>query len=221
MVFHALNRGAKRARLFDTDSDYAAFEDLLGEAKARIPVRLFAYCLMPNHWHFVMLGHDDGDLSQFLHWLTGTHASGWNAFRGCSGAGAVYQGRFKAIPVQADRHMLRVIRYVERNPLRANLVRNAEEWRWSSLWKHCNNSHCGLLDEWPIARPADWLAIVNQPETEGELRSLREAITRRAPFGDDEWRLRVARLLGMESSLKPIGRPRRKTLPDPLLVEFG
>jgi REP-associated tyrosine transposase len=219
IVFHAMNRGAKRARLFDTDWDYAAFENLIGEATSRVPVSLFSYCLMPNHWHFVILGHADGHLSQFFQWLTGTHASRWNAFHDSAGSGAVYQGRFKAIPVQSDHHLLRVIRYVERNPVRANLVSRAEDWRWSSLWKRCNSCHTPLLDEWPLPRPADWLTMVNQPQTEGELRSLREAITRGAPFGGDEWRTRTARLLGTESTLRPVGRPRRKTLPDSIFWE--
>src|SRR5262245_20710427 len=224
MVFHAMNRGAKRSRLFDTNWDYAAFEDLIVEAKERVPIKLFAYCLMPNHWHFVIVGQADGQRSQFFHWLTGTHASRWNAFDKSVGPGAVYQGRFKAIPVQRDQHLLRVIRYVERNPLRANLVTTAEDWRWSSLWRRSNFCQTPLLDEWPIPTPPDWLGIVNQPESEGELDSLREAITRGAPFGESEWRSETARLLGTGPSLRPVGRPRREvqsaeeeTLPDPFL----
>ena len=219
IVFHAMNRGAKRARLFNTAWDYAAFESLIGEAKTEVPISLFAYCVMPNHWHLVILGHADGDLSQFLHWLTGTHAKRWNAFHDSTGSGAVYQARFKSSPVQSDHHLLRLIRYVERNPLRANLVGKAEDWRWSSLWRRCHACDAGLLDEWPIPPPVDWLKIVNTPETEGELSSLREAITRGAPLGDDEWRTRTAQMLGIESSLRPLGRPRRKTTPDPFSAE--
>jgi putative transposase len=218
MVFHAMNRGAKRSRLFDTAWDYRAFENLLFEAKTRIPMSLFAYCLMPNHWHFALLGHADGDVSRFFHWLTCTHASRWNAFHGSAGSGAVYQGRFKAIPVQSDHHLLQIIRYIERNPIRANLVSRAEDWRWSSLWRRCNSCDVGLLDEWPIPRPADWLTIVNEPQTEGELSSLREAITRNAPFGSDDWRVRTAKRLGLESSLRARGRP--KKTPDPFSGEL-
>jgi REP-associated tyrosine transposase len=212
IVFHAMNRGAKRARLFDTAHDYAAFERLLIEAKTRIPLLLFAYCLMPNHWHFVLRSLCHGDVSRFLHWFTGTHARRWNAFRHCAGSGAVYQGRFKANAVQADHHLLRVIRYVERNPLRANLVTDAADWRWSSLWRRRNFCDAGLLDPWPIPQPADWLSIVNQPDTEGELDSLRVALTRSSPIGDDDWRTETAKRLGIECSLRPIGRPRRQTI---------
>jgi putative transposase len=127
----------------------------------------------------------------------------------------VYQGRFKAIPVQSDHHLLQIIRYVERNPLRANLVGRAEDWKWSSLWRRCHSCGAGLLDEWPIPRPADWLTIVNEPQTEGELSSLREAITRNAPFGSDDWRVQTAKRLGLESSLRPRGRPLLKRTPDP------
>ena len=103
LIFHVINRGAKRAELFSTPSDYRAFENLVIETKRRIPISLLAYCLMPNHWHLVLWPDRDGSLSTFMQLLTFTHAMRWNASRGISGAGAVYQGRFKAIPVQPTR----------------------------------------------------------------------------------------------------------------------
>jgi len=215
MVFHAMNRAVKRATMFDRAGEYAAFEHLLAETKQKVPVSLFNYCIMPNHWHLIILVHNDGDLSRFMHRLTGTHARRWHACRGTTGTGAVYQGRFLSIPVQTDDHLLRVMRYVERNPLRANLVSEAAEWRWSSLWRRSNFCDDGLLDEWPILRPPGWGELINEPQTEGELSSLREAITRSAPYGDDEWRERTAELLGLEKSLRPRGRPRRKRIPTP------
>src|SRR5580658_3294321 len=89
---------------------------------------------MPNHWHLVLKPHEDRELSLFVGWLTLTHTQRWHAHRRDAGSGHVYQGRFKSFPVQADRHFLTVARYVERNPLRANLVASAADWRWSSLW---------------------------------------------------------------------------------------
>jgi putative transposase len=89
-----------------------------------------------------------------MHLLTVTHAQRWHAFRGTSGTGSVYQGRFKAIPIQSDRHLLLVCRYVERNPLRAKLVEDAADWRWSSLWRRIHGRDAEL-DPWPVPPPGD------------------------------------------------------------------
>ena len=215
IVYHVLNRSVKQLVLFSSDWDYASFEELLFDAKQRAAVKLFDYCLMRNHWHFILCPEKDGELSRFMHWLTVTHAQRWNAFHGTSGTGAVYQGRFKAIPIQSDVHFLTACRYVERNPLRANLVSDATDWRWSSLWRRRTFCEHGLLDAWPVVQPADWEQYVNEPQSEAELEALREAIRRGAPLGDHAWQQQTAKLLQIESSLRPRGRPQRR-LPTPL-----
>jgi len=221
IIFHVLNRSAKRIPLFESPSDYAAFEQLLFDARERVPLKLYSYCVMPNHWHLMVSPTGDGNLSRFMHWLTVTHAQRWHAFRSTSGTGGVYQGRFKAIPIQSDTHLLTVCRYVERNPLRANLVEDARHWRWSSLWRRLNYCHATVLDPWPIQPPTDWVDIVNRPQTEGELESIRAAIRRGAPLGSSVWTCDVARELGLESSLRPRGRPfNEQRLPTPLLQLF-
>src|SRR4051812_20184355 len=103
-VYHVLNRGVRRAILFESPADYAAFEEILWQALQHVDVRLLGYCIMPNHWHLVVWPRQAGDLPRFMHWLTGTHAQRWHACRGTCGTGAVYQGRYKAIAVQSDRH---------------------------------------------------------------------------------------------------------------------
>jgi putative transposase len=218
MVFHVLNRAAKRTLLFHNAQDYFAFEDLLEEAVQRIDVALFAYCIMPNHWHLVVSPKTDGTLSRFMHWLTTTHARRWQNVHGVAGLGAVYQGRFKSIPIGSDRHFLWVCRYVERNPLRASLVERAEEWRWSSLHNH----QSPWLTDWPTSRPADWLTHVNRAQTEGELERFRDAIRNGQPFGDANW-IEEIRRRGHVSPCGAPGRPRAwrrlcplKMTPDPI-----
>jgi len=123
LVYHALNRASVRATLFDGPADYRQFEEVLGEAVVRTPMRLLAYCVMPNHWHLVLWPERDGQLSRFMTWLTLTHTQRWHARRRSAGSGHLYQGRYKSFLVEADDHLLAVCRYVERNPLRARLVR--------------------------------------------------------------------------------------------------
>jgi REP element-mobilizing transposase RayT len=131
--YHVLNRGNERARVFHDDDDYHGFVALLREACARVPMRLIGYCAMPNHFHLVLWPHEDGDLSLWMQWLLTTQAHGYRMrYRG---SGHVWQGRFKSFPIEEDEHLLTVLRYVERNPLRAGLVGRAEEWLWSSPLK--------------------------------------------------------------------------------------
>jgi putative transposase len=210
-VFHVLNRSARRIQLFRRDSDYDAFLSVMREAQAHVPLRILAYCLMPNHFHLVAWPSKDGELSRFMQWVTGTHSKRWNVYRGSVGTGAVYQGRFKAFPIQADGHFLTVCRYVEQNPLRARLVARAEDWAWSSLSARCRNCHQIELSEWPILQPTNWLELVNDVPTEHVLREVRFAIRRHRPYGEPNWTRDVAVRLAMEGGLRRTGRPSKKT----------
>jgi putative transposase len=205
-VFHVLNRAAKRSLLFDHANDYAAFEELLQEGLERFEVALFSYCVMPNHWHFVLTPLVDDALSRFMHWLTTTHARRWQEFHSLAGLGAVYQGRFKSIPIGPERHFLWVCRYVERNPLRAGLVERAEDWPSSSL-SHNGNRRVTLA-VWPTGRPVDWIAQVNRPQTEAELCDFRNAMRTGQPFGDDDWKRQLEQESGTRRR-RPRGRPRK------------
>jgi len=122
MVFHVLNRGVGRRTLFEKDGDYAAFERAIEESVRIRPMRLCAYCLMPNHWHFVVWPERDGDLSAFMQQLTNTHVKRWKEHRREIGYGHLYQGRYKSFPVQTEDYFYHVMGYVERNALRAGLV---------------------------------------------------------------------------------------------------
>jgi putative transposase len=212
-VFHALNRAVGRATLFDKDGDYSAFVKVLGEAQEEIPLRLLAFCLMPNHWHLVVWPEQDGELSRYLHWVTMTHTQRWHAHHHTTGTGPLYQGRFKSFPVQEDEHFLTVCRYVERNPLRAGLVERAEQWRWSSLWYRAQGTLPGWLHAWPLPVPDDWLRHVNAVGTEAELAAVRRSAARGVPFGDPGWQQRTAEQLGLQSTLRPRGRPCKPTPP--------
>jgi putative transposase len=152
LVYHVLNRAAARTKIFNTEGDYSAFERLLQSALERTPTRLLAYCIMPNHWHLLLWPVAD-ELSEFMRWLTVTHTQRWHLAHGTSGTGPLYQGRFKSFPVEEDDHFYQVCRYVERNPLRANLVTRAELWRWSSLWQFTQQRCDVELHTWPLPRP--------------------------------------------------------------------
>ena len=211
MAYHVLNRANAGMTIFESDHDYAAFQRVVVEAREREDMRILSYCIMPNHWHFVLWPRRDGDLSRFTGWLTLTHTQRWHARRGTVGSGHLYQGRFKSFPIQEDEHLLTVCRYVERNARRANLVDRAEDWQPGSLWqyRHGSDEDQHLLSPWPLPRPRQWVALVNRPQPEEELKALRHSIVRGAPFGDAVWVPKIARKLGLESTLRPRGRPKK------------
>jgi len=209
-IYHALNRGNARAAIFHKDGDYEAFERILAEGLQRYAVELLAYQLMPNHWHMVLRPNEDGQMSQLLRWTTGTHTMRYHAHHHTSGEGHVYQGRFKSFPVQDDEHFLVVCRYVERNALRAGLVKRAENWRWGSLWRWLQKPEPAprVLAPWPLARLPNWVERVNEPLSERELEAIRRSIRRGRPLGDPRWVKKTAARLGLQSTLRPRGRPR-------------
>lgn len=103
--------------------------------------------------------------------------------------------------------MLNVLRYVERNALRANLVERAQDWRWCSLWRRLNGDRESLLSHWLLDMPADWAGWVNEVQTEAELEALRTCVNRGMPYGSESWKTWIANALGLESTLHPRGGP--------------
>jgi putative transposase len=218
LIYHSLNRANARLAILTGDGDFDAFARVLAEAVARYDMRLLAYCLMSNHFHLVLWPKADGDLSRFMRWLTLTHTQRWHAHRHSAGSGHLYQGRFKSFPVQCDEHFYTVCRYVERNALRAGLVTRAEQWRWGSLWPMSHRRTVvatePALSAWPIGRPADWIERVNTPLSPLEEEAMHRSIRRGQPFGASEWQLMTAAELGLESTFRPRGRPKKKTSHD-------
>jgi putative transposase len=197
--------------LFEKPADYSAFEKILAEAHHRFGIRIVAYCLMPNHWHLLLWPRTDGELSEVMRWITVTHTQRWHAHRHSSGTGPVYQGRFKSFPVQTDEHFITVVRYVERNALRAKLVERAEEWRWCSIYRFSrrNAKLTDFLSSWPMERPQNWIELVNEPDKTSELDDLRASAQRGRPFGSEDWVINIAKQLGLEATMHRRGRPRR------------
>jgi putative transposase len=209
LVYHVTNRTAGRFIMLRRDEDFAAFERVLLEAREREPLRILAYCLMGNHWHFVVWPGREGQMSRFFRWLTLTHAVRWRIAHHSVGAGHLYRGRFKAFPIQRNHRLLEALRYVERNALTAGLATRAEAWRWGSLWarEHGPEPLRQLLCDWPIQRPAGWVEHVNAPIGEKELARLQLSERRSRPYGDEHWVSRTVKRLGLEHTIRPEGRP--------------
>jgi len=211
LCYHVINRGNARATVFHKDGDYQAFLDLIAAGCDRLPMRVLGFCLMPNHFHLILRPHEDGDLSRWMQWLLTTHVRRYHKHHRTLGGGHIWQGRFKAFPIELDEHLLAVVRYVERNPKRANLVSDAQDWRWSSLRWRQRSAQPWLpwLAKLPIDLPAHWTRRVNQAESEAELAAIHRSLKRGTPFGSETWTTKAATQLGLESTLRARGRPRK------------
>ncbi len=212
-IYHVLNRANGRTEIFNKDKDYEAFELILKEAKERSLMKILSYCLMPNHWHFILCPKNDGDLNKFMQWLTLTHTQRWHVHHHSVGYGHLYQGRYKSFLIQKDKHFLCIVNYVERNALRAGLVKKAEDWKWSSLWKreYGTQEQKKLLDAWPMPTPSNYSDYINRPEPEKELELIKESIIKNRPFGENNWVNKMVSKFGLEITLKKRGRPKKGT----------
>ena len=210
-IFHVINRANGRATIFKTDHDYRAFEALLEEAREKISMRILAYEIMPNHWHLLLYPVNEGDLSSFMQWLTLTHTQRWHVYHNTVGNGHLYQGRYKSFLIQKDNYFLAAIRYIERNALRAGFVKNAQDWKWSSLWRRESgtNKQKELLSSWPVEMPNNYIEWVNKPQNEEEVVLIKESITRSRPFGDIKWIEKIINKFSLETTQRPKGRPRK------------
>ena len=217
MVYHVLNRGNGRMRIFHKAEDFDAFERVLAEGLDRYPVELFTYCLMPNHWHLVVRPKTDLALGRWMGWVGVTHVRRHHEHYHSRGGGHLYQGRFKSFPVAEDDYFVALCRYVEANALLAGLVERAEEWRWCGLWRRARKNAKRVdaefklpLTAWPIERSRNWIAWVNRGLNDEQLDGIRTSVNRGRPFGPELWLQRTAKRLGLEFTLRGPGRPRTK-----------
>lgn len=208
-VYHVLNRANARVQIFDDGEDYKRFELILEEAVQRYDMRLLAYCVMPNHWHLVLRPKQDGDLSKFTGWLTNTHTRRWHTSKNTIGEGHLYQGRYKAFLCQQDNHFLTLVRYVERNARQANLVKKAQDWRWSSVWRRENGTkkQQSILAPWVVDMPDRYLVWLNKPQSEEEEQTIELATQKGSPFGNPNWINKMVKRYHLESTLRFPGRP--------------
>jgi putative transposase len=168
VVYHVFNRRTDKQCLFGSAAAYGDFLGILQAAKTRYPVRFHSYCLVGTHWHLAASAEDPRVLSATFRWIATTHAVRFRFDTATRGHGHVYQDRFKAVAVLNAIEYVRLVRYIERNPVEATLVSRAERWRWSSLYERLSG-RCVLIEPGPWRLPDNWLEIVNSCDAKIEL----------------------------------------------------
>ncbi len=221
LIYHVINRGNNRQDVFETPADFAAFLKAIADLKSRKQFQLYAYCLMSNHIHLLIRPKGDS-ISRIVQSLLVSHTQRYHKHH--RSGGHVWQGRFKSPVIQNDEHLLTVLRYIEANPLRAGLVKRAEEYPWSSYRVHASGEPDELIDPlityeqlspYPKIRQRQWAKKVHDPLDEATLEQVRRSNLTGLPFGNETWVNRLATKLQLNLTIRPRGRP-RKAAPKPV-----
>ncbi len=215
LIYHVINRGNNRQRVFRKRADFAAFLQTLGELTERWPFELYGFCVLDNNFH-LLLRPKATSISRIMQSLLVSHTQRYH--RHYASGGHVWQGRFKSPVIQNDEHLLTVLRYIEANPLRARIVKRADEYAWSSFRVHGAGEPHGLVD--PLVnyeelspranvRQRRWAEKVHAPMRESELAAVRRSVATGLPYGERSWVERLAKRLELDLMIRPRGRPRK------------
>lgn len=202
---HVTQRGNRRQPTFFTDADYEAYKALLAEWCQRCKVAVWAYCLMPNHVHLILVPSTADGLARSLGETHRRYTRLVNARKGWSGF--LWQGRFASYPMD-EAHVVAAARYVERNPVKAKLARAARDYPWSSAKAHLVGAGDGLVSVAPLLeRAPDWAALLRKADEPDDLEAFHRHKNTGRPLGDKAFLDRLERRLGR--ALRPAKRGRK------------
>jgi putative transposase len=209
-IYHVINRAVGRTQIYKAPSDYQMFLDCMKEVKALTDMRILAYIIMPNHWHLVLWPQEDKDLSKFMHLLTNRHTRNVHVRTKTIGHGPLYQGRYKSFIVDSDNYLKTLIKYVEQNPVRANLVNKCQDWRWGSAYVRTKgtNEQKKLLNEGPVPLPQPYVTWINSVEKEDQIKTIRYSINKGVPYGRETWVDMMIDKYNLETTKRGVGRPK-------------
>ncbi len=179
---HVTQRGARRMQTFFSDDDYQYYLDLVSEFKGDAGVEVWAYCLMPNHVHFVVVPEQGDSLSRLFKEVHRRYTRYIN-FR-ASWKGHLWQERFHSF-VMSEQYLLATVRYVELNPVKAKLCYYAEEWQWSSAGAHIIGCDDSIVSVEPmLGRITNWRDYLSQGDSEIDQTTIRQCLRTGRPAGD-------------------------------------
>ncbi len=223
-VYHVTSRGNARQSIFIDDEDRGGFLDVLSIVVERFKWLCHAYCLMENHYH-LLIETPKGNLSKGMRELNGVYTQWFN--QRDRRVGHLFQGRYKAIIVEKDNHLLSLCRYVVLNPLRVGLIKKPEQWRWSSY-----RATIGLVKR-PSFLTVDWVLSQfggrKRVAREKYRRFVMEGIDKESPWetlkgqiflGTDEFIKQLSGLLDEKESIKEVPRVQRYVARPPLRELF-
>jgi putative transposase len=211
--YHIINRAVGKLTIFSTPADYELFMDVLADAREKTKMQILAFVVMPNHWHLVLYPTHTGELQKFMHLVTNSHTRKVHTLTKTVGTGPLYQGRYKSFIIQSDSHLLTVIKYVERNPVRAKLVKESvDAWKWGSAWirEHGSVAQQQMLAVGPTPLPKNYKVWVNTDDRAEAVKEIRHAILKNVPYGPKAWVDMMVEEHGITQAVRGVGRPKGK-----------
>lgn len=209
---HITQRGNYRQKIFAGPADYKRYTSLLKDESKRYHVAIIAYCLMPNHVHFIALPGKEDSLANVFKYVNMKYSQYYN--RKMRAYGHLFQGRYYSC-IMDERHTIACARYIERNPIRAKLVNKPHLWEWSSA-----KAHCGISKHDTLAvnnlfdvieyNQKDWKGFIEEQDDPDEIKQLRENTRKGRPLGSGEFVEKLEEKLNRSLKLKPKGRPKKK-----------
>jgi len=199
--------------VFFEEDDYHVYLDLVSSACRKVDTSVWAYCLMSNHVHFVMVPkHEDG-LRAALAEAHKQYTRHINFREGCRGH--LWQERFHSFAMD-EHHLLAAVRYVELNPVHAGMVKRAEDYPWSSAKAHLEDRDDGVVKVKPmLSRVDSWSDYLSSDLGESEKEAFRRHGRTGRPLGDDRFMKKIERLTGIDFRPKKVGRKgNRYTVPE-------
>lgn len=215
---HVTQRGVNRCAIFLDDADRHHYRRLLRDACRKHGVAIHAFVLMDNHVHLLVGADRVGCVSRALRQAGQTYVQSFNQRHGR--VGTLWQGRFKSSLVDSDAYALRVIRYIELNPVRAAMVERAEDYRWSSVHTHLGMAQDALVTPHPVylalaadraGRASAYRAWLRAPLHTEELAHIRAYMAQEKALGDPRFQAMVEKALNRPANVRQRGRPRRET----------
>ena len=184
---------------------------MLLDTKELVDMRILAYTIMPNHWHLVLHPKNDGDMTTFMQRLSNTHTRKVHSLTKTNGSGHLYQGRYKSFLVETNDYLLALIKYVERNPVRAKLVKKCEDWKWGSAYRRISGTtkENNLVDAIPADVPNNYSRWINTIEDEKVIQSIRSSVVKSTPYGGEKWIEKMVATHKLQATLRSPGRPRK------------
>jgi len=182
---HVTQRGTRRMRTFFSAEDYQAYLDLVRDAKASVGVDIWAYCLMPNHVHLVVVPQEDLSLARLFRQVHRKYTRRINTRK--KWKGHLWQERFHSF-VMDEQYLLSTVRYVELNPVRAKLCEHPQDWKWSSAQAHFQGHDDGIISVKPMLdRVGNWGRYLSVNGQDAELSAIRKHSTTGRPAGSENF----------------------------------
>jgi putative transposase len=217
---HVTQRGNRREPIFFEDGDQEIYCDLLAEQTLKAGVEVWAYCLMPNHVHLILVPSDAVGLGRAVGEAHRRYSNFVNA-RG-RWSGHLFQRRFASV-VMDESHLIAGVRYVSLNPVRAKLVSRAEDWPWSSVRAHLAEKDDGLVTVKPVLdRIENLAAVLHLSEADADTFSrLRRAEGSGRPLATPEFVNGLEKMLGRPIARRAPGRKKHVELDEQNGLPFG